>query len=436
MWHQFKEFAAKYLPVKDSGKWLLAMSGGPDSMVLAHLLLKAEIPFEAAHANFQLRGEDSENDERLVRHWCDAHGIKLHVNRFALKSAGKKSVQEEARNLRYSWFRDICASENLSCIATAHHASDNVETLFINLLRGAGVRGWSGIPVNENQIVRPLLFATRSEIIEYAALEHIPYRTDLSNYSDDYLRNRIRNSIIPEFSGIRPGFERRISENQLYLRRHAELLDLLINEYNKSVVKHDNGQTIIRYKKISPEGFEAEILFHWLGEFGFNFSQCISILQAEDSGKKFFSETHRLVTNRSELVINKIESERPIDEVLIDQNQRTITYPWHMTIAQRDVRDVPVVSGRQLAAMDIDQLKFPLKLRKWQEGDKFQPLGMRGSKLVSDFMIDVKLSLPEKENQWVLLSGDKIVWLVGQRIADWVKVTANTNSVLLLNITP
>lgn len=436
MWQQFKDFLSRNLPGKDSGRWLVAISGGPDSMVLAHLLLKAEMPFEAAHANFQLRGKDSENDERLVRQWCDDHGVKLHVNRFDLKSAGKKSVQEEARNLRYSWFRNLCVSEDLSFIATAHHASDNVETLFINLLRGAGVKGWSGIPVNENGIVRPLLFATRSEIIEFAALEHIPYRTDLSNYSDDYLRNRIRHNVIPEFARINPEFDRRISENQMRLKRHAALLDLLINEQNKSVKRHENGQTIISLKGIAPSGFEAEILFHWLAVFGFNFNQCVTILQTQDSGKQFFSETHRAVTHRSELIINKIESELPDGEVLIDPHQHVIEYPWHMTISHRDIRDVPVVSDNQLAALDFDQLSFPLKLRKWKEGDKFQPLGMRGSKLISDFMIDAKLSLPEKENQWVLLSDGKIAWLVGQRIADWAKVTANTKSVLLLNITP
>lgn len=423
--------------IQAGDRLLLAMSGGVDSMVLGRLLLQSEVYFEVAHANFQLRGDDSETDEEFVRRWCDKNSVTGHFKRFSLNSAdNEKSIQEEARNVRYRWFRKVLQSEKLNKLATAHHATDNVETLFINLLRGAGVVGWAGIPAQHDGIIRPLLFAEKSAIEKFAAENQVVYREDVSNASDKYLRNRIRHHIIPVLQDIDNISVGRISENQQQLGEDIELLNELIVLQNPTVLKDKGDRIVFTPSEIQPKIRKEKVSRWMLRPFGFSASQVTQILQCEETGKKFTSDSHEILSDRGHWVIRQKEGESTTDreKVEIQRDQKTVEKPVRMQLLVRDVSNFEIPSDPSIAAMDLGQLSFPLILRKWRNGDRFQPLGMKQQKLVSDFLIDEKVNRFDKESVYVLESAGKIAWLVGYRLADWTKITTNTQSIMLITI--
>lgn len=435
MWHKFKLFSEKYRLFQKGDQVLLAMSGGVDSMVLAHLLLRVGVDFKVAHCNYQLRGKESDADAAFVEQWCLANGVDCYLKSFQLQSAAAgRSVQEEARTVRYRWFSELLKQYQLDKLATAHHASDNTETLFINLLRGAGAKGWAGIPVSEQNLIRPLLFATKAELYAFAEQNSIEYRADKSNASDHYLRNRIRHHIVPEFSALQPDFESRVSANQMHLRQMVELTSVLIKQQNPNIFIEQDQQILIRHREIQPETFTETILFYWIQPFGFNAAQCSEILEAAHSGKRFLSATHELLVDREELHIRALENAGlETNAVEIFRGQQNIDFPVKLKFveAEKDHFEIPADSAS--AALDISTLQFPLILRPWRTGDRFQPLGMKTQKLVSDFLIDEKVSRFEKEQQYVLESDGKIVWVVGRRIADWAKITSDTRQILFVS---
>jgi len=434
MWREFQQFIKKNHLIQENDRLLLAMSGGVDSMVLGHLLIRTGVYFEAAHCNFQLRGEASDLDAQLVEQWCKHHKVVQHQRRFLLDSAKEgKSVQQEARQLRYDWFHELQNQQQLNKLVTAHHASDNAETLFINLLRGSGAKGWAGIPVATNHRIRPLLGFTKSEILEYAKVNSIPYREDESNSGDRYLRNRIRHHIIPQFSGLQPDFEARISENQLMLGQFVQMATELITAQNPEVYQEHPEHTIIHHQKIRPLQYADLILFFWLQPFGFNAAQSSDILDIAVTGKEFFSRSHHLLVNRDELMIRPVQKESVENvEIEIFNGQNHLEWPVKLEISEVEPDGFKIPQSKQSAAFDSEKLEFPLVLRLWRQGDRFQPLGMQSSKLISDFLIDEKVSRFEKDQQWVLESGGRIVWLVGRRIAEWAKITSETKHILLI----
>ena len=286
MWREFDLFCKKHQLFNRGDRLLLAISGGLDSMVLGELMLKSGFDFEVAHANFQLRGQASEDDARFVENWARKHHLKFHSRRFDLESMG--SLQELARNARYEWFRDLLDEHNMDLLVTAHHASDNVETLFINILRGTGAHGWSGIPMADNQIRRPLLFASKKELRAFALKESVAFREDESNRTDYYLRNQIRHHVIPEMEKISPGFEQRVSKNQLHLRRSLKLTEALVHALNPGVFSWEKDHLIIRPQEIKPPDFLVDVLFTELRKVNFSWEQCELAAETVESGKVFF----------------------------------------------------------------------------------------------------------------------------------------------------
>ncbi|HBL77563.1 MAG: tRNA lysidine(34) synthetase TilS [Bacteroidetes bacterium GWF2_42_66] len=420
-------------------KVLLAVSGGLDSMVMLYLFQKAGYDFSVAHCNFQLRGEESDGDEEFVVNYCDEHNIRLFVNRFdTLEYARQEgiSIEMAARDLRYSWFRKLMDDEKFDCLATAHHQDDIMETFFINLGRGTGIRGLSGIKAKSGKLIRPILFADRLSIRNYAALHHIQFREDSSNSDTSIQRNFIRHKILPMFDEFHPSFRKNIIKTIDNLDQTEMLFQQKIDEIKAdAVTEHPWGDTI-RISAIETTDAARTILFELLREKGFSAEQVDDIIASLDgeSGKKFYTSTHRLVKDRDELIVTTVENDHP-DLFYIEEGCIGIENPFRMKIEQK-VRNSSFQFSRNplVADFDFNKLEFPLLLRKWQEGEYFQPLGMSGYKKLSDYFIDEKYSIPEKENAWILASGNKVVWIVGKRIDDRFKIEENTKNVLRISI--
>lgn len=434
MWREFEQFCRRHEILQTSDAVLLALSGGVDSMVLAHLLLQYKVPFEVVHCNFQLRGKESDGDEDFVREWAKSHQIDCHTRRFSLSKSGRDiSVQQDARIVRYAWFRELMEQNNLAKLLTAHHATDNAETLFINLLRGAGAHGWSGIPLDENDIIRPLLFASRQQILEFARRENIAFREDTTNSGDRYLRNRIRHHVLPELAQLNPGFDVQISRNQMQLRRSVELLERLIYMQNADCISIRNDQTEIVHSKLEPKAFAEEILFELLRDSGFVIEQCRQILQTKQSGGRFYSHTHEVLVDRDRLLLRRLTSEQASSATTeIFATTSVLSDPINLSIEKISAEGFAISPNPMQAALDLNKLQVPLMLRKWREGDRFVPLGMKQHKLISDFLIDEKVSRFDKESVYVLESDGRIAWVVGYRLADWAKITTSTQDILLI----
>lgn len=435
---EFEKFIAENQLFDSSRSYLLAMSGGVDSMVLGALLLRAGVKIAVAHCNFKLRGESSDADEQLVVNWAQKNQVPCYVKTFRLQSLGEKSIQEEARNMRYQWFFELLELHQLSAIITAHHASDNFETLIINLLRGSGAYGWSGVPLNENKIIRPLLFASKVQIEQYAEQNKIDFREDESNASDDYLRNKIRHGLAREFRALDAHIEQRVSENQMQLRQSLKMTQTLIDLQNATAIEEREDVLEINLAQLKPEDFATDVLYFKLREKGFNYTQCQQAAVANHSGKIWYSNSHQMLFDRGHLLIKKYSgAPSPTNSsAKIWSDTVQVSAPLSLTFERQSGGDVVLSSNPNTALLDVETLVFPLVLRKWREGDRFVPLGMTGSKLVSDFLTDQKVDLFRKESVCVLESAGEIVWVVGFRIAHPCRVTSSTQEVLKIVLQP
>lgn len=411
---------------------LVAVSGGVDSMTLLHLLVAQKEALglgevAAAHCNFALRGLESDHETRLVEQTCTALGVRLFVSRFDTRtecSTSGQGIQETARRLRYDFFDRIAASDGFTKIAVAHHADDAIETFFINLVRGTGLRGLTGIARKRGAIVRPLLCARRAEIERYATEQGIAWRDDSSNKATDYLRNRLRNDLLPRFGSCTPSFSTKMTENIGRLDAAQNFISAQIEHLRSTYLK----QGSIAWQEMQRDlgnsfGFVA---YEMLRTYGFSGDIVAQLLGVEGSGKEFLSATHRLVVNREQWLIatRKIEA---FVEKTIEQSDPYVAFT---TVDQLFSLDTPP----NAVYLCGDALQWPLKLRRWEAGDWFIPLGMSGQKKVSDMLVDLKVSLPDKEQQGVLVSGEAIVWLVGRRLDDRFKVTEQSRSVVKITL--
>lgn len=432
MQKEFNLFLKENKLYKADEVWLLGVSGGVDSMVLGSLLLASKIPFEVAHCNFQLRGEESDLDEWFVERWCEKNKIVFHAKRFDLSSA--KNIQKAARDMRYEWFTEQMATRNLDKLATAHHASDNVETLFINLLRGAGNRGWAGIPLQDEVIVRPLLFASKAQIETFAAQQQINFRQDASNLEDKYLRNKIRHHIMPVLRELDAGSEAKISKNQLRLQASNRLLsDLVLQANANSIEQLADDEVKIYHRNLQPTNHTSLVLFELLRNYGFDWNQVQDILAVQTSGALFNSLTHELLVDRDFLVIRPVnQPELHENSFSIEENQTESIAPLTMLFSKSKISEIKLSNDSNMAIVDFDKLTFPLQIRLWRQGDRFTPLGMKGSKKLSDFFIDQKLNNWQKEAVYVIESANEIVWVIGLRISDVFKVTPKTRNVYII----
>lgn len=435
MLNEFNNHIEKEKLCYSGDRVLLAVSGGIDSIVMCELFSKAGIDFAIAHCNFKLRDEESEKDSEFVTKLAKKYKVPFHTVSFNTADYAKKnklSIQVAARNLRYEWFEQIRSKEGYSRIATAHHRDDSIETFFINLIRGAGISGLHGILPLQGNIIRPLLFTTKDEIISFAKKNKLKFREDSSNISDKYLRNKIRHSIVPVLKQLNPKFDSVLSQNIQYLRDVEQIFRKEIQNKRKELLIVINKEIHISVKALLHLDPIETYLFELLRPYNFNTAAVREITGSlsKGSGKKFNSSTHRLIKDRDKLIIHEIVSDIPYTKpALIKKDQKKIEV-GELRLSIKKLKAGTNFSHSSLqAALDLDKLSFPLKIRKWKQGDSFQPFGMKGKKKLSDFFIDKKLSLTEKENVWLLLSGDEIAWVIGYRIDDRFKITAETKKI-------
>lgn len=429
MLEQFQAYINRYHLIAEGDKLILALSGGIDSMVLADLLLKSKVEFVAAHCNFHLRGEESVGDEKFVREFAEKNGIQCFVKHFETEKFAKEqglSIEMAARDLRYSWFEELRQQLNYDKIAVAHHADDQAETFFINLLRGAGLNGLKGMKPQNGVIIRPLLWASREQIRKYAVDNQILWREDHTNAESVYLRNKIRNQLLPIFDELHPEARQGLYKSLKHLASENELYRGLLKEkLSQIVVLKDDCQIVDKQYFVN----NYQLLFEWLRQFGYNTEQCGFIHETMRSGigNHFDSTTHRLVIGRDELQLFEIKEDSN-DEIQIEVGEEEILSPVHLCFSKLEkTSDFVVDKSPEVAQLDFDTLKFPMTLRHWRHGDRFHPLGMKGSKLLSDFFVDQKFTEYQKQNVWLLVSADNaIVWVVGHRIDERFKTTSET----------
>lgn len=415
---------------------LLTVSGGKDSMLMAHLFAKAGFKIAIAHCNFQLRGTDSDLDEALVRNFASANQIPIFVKHFDTKAYAKEkqiSIQMAARELRYAWFEKLCDEHHFDRIAVAHHLNDHIETVLLNLSRGTGMQGLQGILPIRGRIIRPLLFLKASEIEFYVNEYQVNYRDDQSNFSTKYARNKVRIDIIPHFKKLQPDFEQIFEQNITHFKESYRLLQQFVQPIRTHLFKKTADGWVVRKDDLEKYLADLPLLYELFSDFNFSKAVLHDLQQGwhRESGRVFQSDCFHMLLDRDEIYIKRKEFISS-EEVLVTSETSTVEwkqYCFHAAIST----DVSIVRDQEVAKLDYDVLLFPLTIRSWQLGDSFYPLGMEGRKKLSDFFINQKISLFEKENIPVLVNGNgDILWVANYRIDNRYKITANTKKVLTL----
>ena len=418
---------------------LLTVSGGIDSIVMLDLFYRAGFSCSAAHCNFKLRGTESDEDEAFVKELAANYDMNIfHVsfNTEEYAASHNMSIQMAARELRYEWFEETREKAGCEYIATAHNKNDVTETFFINLSRGTGIKGLTGIKEKSGNLIRPLLFASREQILEYAMDRQLAWREDSSNATTKYARNKIRHNIIPELEDINPRFIDVMFENVLRLRETGEIFQQALEEKKHQLISRDKRHLLVSVEKLKSDEFARTWLYGILSDFNFTATVVDDVMKSLDGipGKIFLSPTHRLVKDRDSLIIEPLRQEQQ-KRYYIENPYLDIEEPLKLCLRIINRSDEFVIPRYpDTACLDFDRLEFPLIIRKWEKGDYFQPLGMENMKKVSDFFVDNKLSIPEKENTWLLTSGKDIVWIIGKRIDDRFKITPSTLKIFQVEV--
>lgn len=434
MLNRFKNHLKDSFSFLKDEKLLLAISGGIDSMVLWHLLQASGCKIGLAHVNFQLREQESEGDFEFVKQKANELQVPFYAKRFdtAIYAEEKGiSIQMAARELRYTWFEELRISEGYDWILTAHHADDNLETALINLTRGTGLDGLLGIPAVSGKIVRPLLPFSREEILAYAQKHEIIWREDSSNASTKYFRNKIRHLVVPVLKELNPTLLTSFQQTLSHLKESQDIIHHALEELKKQVVEEKDNHVKIHLEPLKKLPNPKAYLYPLLQPYGFTSWEDIHHLMDAQSGKQIFSDHYHIIKDRNCFLIQPLTV-----------NNRNQSYFWK---SSDEVLSIPIRLESQKVNqlgegnlksiyVDAEKLQFPLQIRKWQEGDVFYPLGMKGQKKkVSKFFKDEKMSLLEKEATWLLCSDEKIVWIIGRRADERFKVTSETPQIL--NIT-
>jgi len=437
MINEFKKFISENNLIKTGDKILLAVSGGIDSMVMAHLFHHQKYSIGIAHCNFSLRDGESDKDEDLVRQFADANNIPFYTIRFDTKKfarENKLSVQMAARELRYKWFEKLRYEGAYDSVAVAHNLNDNIETLLINLIRGTGLAGLAGMKPVSNKIIRPLLFATRNDIISYRDNYNILFREDKSNNDTKYIRNKIRHLVIPVLKEINPSIEVTLNEASERFSGFNEIVSDHITSL-RECIKEEKEQfitfNITLLKKYSHNKAVLFELFKPYGITGALLTDLMKIIEGKTGGQ-VITDTHRIIKNRKELIVSdgkkQVEKSYTLDSIEELTMFAGISTAKIVTINQ--TYEIP--NDQYIACLDSQKVTLPLIIRKWKAGDYFYPLGMRQKKKLSDYFIDKKYSIFDKENIFILESGGKIAWIIGDRIDDRFKITNSTKTGLLI----
>ena len=419
----------------EKDKLLLAVSGGIDSVVLCELCKQAGYDFAMAHCNFQLRDADSERDEKFVGELAGKYKVAFHAVKFNTKAIAKEkkiSTQEAARELRYHWFEEIRNKNGYQYILTAHHADDNIETVMMNFFRGTGIKGIRGIQPKHGFIVRPLLFARHSELEEFLKTNRLEYVSDFTNQQDDYTRNYFRNQVIPFIEKSFPEVNENILSNINRFREVEQLYQQAVELHKKKLLEYKGNEIHIPVLKLKKSEPLHSIVYEIIREYGFHSSQTdevIALLDSE-SGKYVPSSSYRIIKNRKWLIIAPVQAER-VETILIEAGEINVQCSmFNVQFSIVETTNHKLQTTDSIACLDADEIKFPLLLRKWKQGDYFYPLGMKKKKKLSRFFIDQKLSKTDKEKVWVIEMDKKIIWVVGYRIDDRFKITGKTKKVL------
>ena len=427
---KFQNHLSKTFPFLKGKKLLLAVSGGIDSMVLVHLLHQLKYDFEMVHCNFQLRGDKSDGDEAFVKMQAEHLKIPVHTIKFDTKQVAeeqKTSIQVTARNLRYDWFSKLLEENKMDYLLTAHQLDDSLETFIINLSRGTGLDGLTGIPAHNDTTIRPLLAFSRDEIVAFAIENKIQWREDSSNASDKYLRNKIRHDIVPILKELNPSFLNSFQNTLDNLQQAQSLVDDASRIVYRKVVEDAHLQKKINLTELMQLPNYRAYLYQWLQPFGFTAWDDIYDLVEATSGKQIFSTDYVLLKNRTELLLFPKNTAIEADNYWIEKVEREVKIPLNISFCK--TTDISHQSSNTIF-VDEDKLIYPLEIRKWQEGDFFYPIGMEGKKKVSKFFKDEKLSLIDKSNVWILCSDNQIVWIINKRQDNRFKVDDNTKNSL------
>lgn len=418
MVNKFKQHLTSSFPFLEGKKILVAISGGVDSVVLTHLLQKLNYNISLAHCNFQLREKESDLDEQFIiklgdKFNVDTFTIKLSTREYQDKN--KLSTQLAARELRYNWFYEILEKQKIDYVATAHHSNDNLETFLINLTRGTGLEGLTGIPPINGKIIRPLLKFSREEILKYATLNNIEWREDVSNSETKYLRNKIRHNIVPLLKEINPNLINSFNNTSTFLKQSQQIIDDTVKQKSLEIISNDGEIIKFNIKKIKELSNPRAYLYHFLKKYGFTeWNDVFNLIYAQ-TGKVLTTKSHTLLKDRDFLLL--LPSDKFINTenqlVTINRNDSKVSYPINLLF--KNVQKTTSLDKNTIY-VDKNSLNYPLTLRKWNDGDFFYPKGMLGKKKVSKYFKDEKLSLIEKQNIWILCSGkNEIIWILGKR---------------------
>lgn len=410
MEQRFRNHIASLLDGISSPKILVAVSGGVDSVVLAHLLSKCGYDFEVAHINYKLRGSDSDFDEKLVSELATSLQVPFH-NDTRLIGPNESGIQQKARDLRYAWFKELVVLHNYDAVLTAHHADDQIETLFMRLSRGSGVEGLGGILAKNGFLIRPLLPFFKEELLAYAKSNDLTWREDISNSSKKYLRNAIRHDVMPAFLNLSPQTATNTLMSMQHMQDAFKAIDIQINSIKQQWKRKKDSVLIplTTVQHLRPRGFW---LHHLFSSFGFDAVEVEKLL-ATHSGKKCVSATHALLRERDHLVLStNAVTHGSLDKYYL-VHESGLEYPIKIRISASTKKAKPTENSILVAG---SKLSFPLVLRRWKEGDFYYPIGMKGKKKLSKFFKDEKMTAVEKENQWVLCHKNDVVWIVGKRL--------------------
>ena len=453
---RFNKFITDNNLFSPKDKLLLAVSGGVDSVVLSELCKQAGYDFEIVHCNFQLRGEESERDEKFVRKLSDNYKVEIKIKKFETEKCAaenKMSIQEAARSLRYEWFEEIVnrqesilsteylvlSTQNVKKrvhLLTAHHADDNAETALINFCRGTGLHGLTGIPVSYGNIKRPLLSFTKKELLEFAKENNLEFVEDSSNLSSRYTRNLFRNEIIPAISKVYPQVNENLNDNISRFKEIEKLYQLSVKEIKKKLVKEKGSEWHIPVKQLMGYNNRA-LIYDLISDYGFSEKQIDEVIKLSDSDSGKYIDSplfqYRIIKHRHWFIISPVHSAESAN-IIIEEKDESVFFEEGI-LKFEITGNQQTITGSHIASLDANKISFPLLLRKWKQGDYFYPLGMKKKKKLSRFFIDQKISKSGKEKIWVLEMDKKIIWVVGHRIDERFKLTENTKKVLRITLT-
>ena len=441
MVQQFLAYIAKEKLFDTNNRILLSVSGGIDSVVMVELFSLSKFDFDIAHCNFSLRDGESDDDEVFVKKLASAKKVNLFSKKFNTKAYAKNhsiSIQMAARELRIKWLEGLVSQNDIDFYATAHHLDDQIETFFINMLRGTGISGLHGIQPKFGKLIHPMLFTYRKDIEEFAKKNNISSRSDSSNLKTDYTRNKIRHKLIPVIKSINENYQNTFTNNINRIKQIEKIYNQQVHFISNKLLSEEKNQIKISLNELLKLEPAETYLFEILKDYGFNFSQVSGIIKSIHSitGKKFLSKTHWLIIDREYMIIeSKPGTINRSEEYIIESEISVIDEPVRLKISKNKLsQDYTIPKNKKTASFDAEILQFPIVIRRWKKGDYFYPFGMENKKLVSDFFINNKFSISDKENTWIMTSGAKIVWIIGHRIDNRFRISETSTQIVQIEI--